>query len=63
MQGFQIVINKKFLRKKINIRKEIRKEIKVYFFKRKSYIQKTIVIHPMKMMIVTVIQGEYSSWH
>jgi hypothetical protein len=55
MQGVQIVTKTKFLRKKINIRKEIRKEINEDFLKRKACIQ--------KMMIVTMNQEEYSSWH
>jgi hypothetical protein len=48
------VMKKKFLKNKIIIRKETRKEIKEYFLKRKASIQKMIVPHPMKMMIMAV---------
>jgi hypothetical protein len=63
MQEVQIMMKKKFLRNKRNIRKETRKEIKEYFLKGKSSIQKMIVPHPMKIMIVIVTQEKYSSWH
>ena len=59
MQKVQKVIkNKKLLRKKRNIRKDI----KANFWKRKISILKKIVPHPMKM-IVTMNQEKCCSWH
>jgi len=54
-------MKKNFPRKKRNIKKETRKEIKEKSLRKDSTQEKTD-LHPMKMMIVKMIQKEYSSW-
>jgi hypothetical protein len=61
MLRIKIAMKKMILRRKRKFKREIREETKRNI-SRKVSTQGKIVHHQMRMMIVTMIQKEYSSW-
>jgi hypothetical protein len=61
MLRIQIVMKKKFPRKKRNIKRETRNELNEKS-SRKSSTQEKIVPHLMRIIIVTVTRKEYALW-
>jgi hypothetical protein len=61
MLRIKVAMKKKILRRKRKIKRETRERTKINS-SRKFSTQRKTTLHQMRMMIVTMIQKEYSSW-